>query len=306
VPLLLRSYQMISFRQDYKAGLGQLAGILGLSPAPAQPAPPPPQVPEVVSPPVEERRQPFEPELIPIPAGEFLMGSDPDKDEDAGEEEQPQHSVYLPDYHIAKTPVTNAQYVAFVEAIRQEPPEHWKAGKPPAGKDGHPVVHVTWHDAMAYCNWLADATGEAYRLPSEAEWEKAARGTNGRIYPWGDEWDPKYCNSKEGGRGDTTPVGQYSPGGDCSYGCVDMAGNVWEWTLSLWGKERETPDFTYPYDLQDGRETLKAGGDIRRVLRGGAFNFSQWSVRCACRNWYYPADRYPNFGFRVCVAPGFL
>jgi formylglycine-generating enzyme required for sulfatase activity len=122
-------------------------------------------------------------------------------------------------------------------------------------------VYVTWHDAMAYCRWLARVTGRAYRLPSEAEWEKAARGTDGRIWPWGNKWDSKRCNSREGGPGNTTPVGQYSPQGDSPYGCVDMAGNVWEWTLSLLKD--------YPYDPKDGREDAQAEG--RRRLRGGAF-----------------------------------
>jgi formylglycine-generating enzyme required for sulfatase activity len=266
---------------------------------PAQPAP----EPEVVSPPVVEPSPPVEPELIRIPAGEFLMGSDPEKDKDARDNEQPQHRLRLPDYSIAKTPVTNAQYLAFVEATGQKPPSTWEGGKPLKGKGEHPVVRVDWYDAVAYCGWLAEATGRAYRLPSEAEWEKAARGTDGRIYPWGDEWDPKRCNSREGGRDDTTPVGQYSPGGDSPYGCVDMAGNVWEWTRSLWGTDWEKLDFKYPYDPEDGREVLEAGDDIHRVLRGGAFGYYEGLVRCASR-WLEPYYGYWFFGFRVVVAPG--
>jgi len=107
--------------------------------------------------------------------------------------------------------VTNAQYLAFVEATGQKPPGHWQGGKPPEGKEEHPVVNVSWHDAMAYCQWLAKVTGKVCRLPSEAGWEKAARGTDGRIYPWGDKWDAKRCNSSEGGPGDTTPVNSVSP-----------------------------------------------------------------------------------------------
>jgi formylglycine-generating enzyme required for sulfatase activity len=198
--------------------------------------------------------QPFEPELILIPAGEFLMGSDPGRDRDAEADEQPQHRLYLPEYYIAKTPVTNAQYVAFVEATGHREPHGWQGGKAPGDKADHPVVSVSWHDAMAYCQWLAKATNKAYRLPSEAEWEKAARGVEGRIYPWGNEWDAKRCNSSEGERGGMTPVGMYSPqlhpelaeGGDSPYGCVDMAGNVWEWTGSVYEK--------YPYDPEGGRE----------------------------------------------------
>ncbi len=101
-------------------------------------------------------------------------------------------------------------------------------------KEDHPVVNVTWHDAVAYCKWLAGVTGKAYRLPSEAEWEKAARGTDGRIYPWGDEWHRMRCNASGGKRGGTTRVGNYSPLGDSPYGCADMVGNVCEWTRSLY------------------------------------------------------------------------
>jgi formylglycine-generating enzyme required for sulfatase activity len=222
------------------------------------------------------------------------MGSDPGKDENACGNEQPQHTLHLPEYYIAKTPVTNAQYAAFVEATGQEPPKHWKGGKPPRGKEDHPVVTVTWHDAMAYCQWLAKVTGKPYRLPSETEWEKAARGTDGRMWPWGDEPpDENRCNSANY-VGDTTPVGQYSPGGDSPYGCVDMAGNVWEWTRSVYKD--------YPYYPEDGREDPKAGGI--RVLRGGTFYDLQGVVRCASRARDYPDLWLNGLGFRLVVAPG--
>jgi formylglycine-generating enzyme required for sulfatase activity len=238
--------------------------------------------------------QPFEPELILIPAGEFLMGSDPQKDKDAPEEEQPQHTLYLPDYYLAKTPVTNAQYAAFVKATNHERPEHWKDGKPPKGKEDHPVVEVTWHDAVAYCNWLGQVTGKAYRLPSEAEWEKGARGTDGQIYPWGNEWDPKRCNSFEGGLKEITPVGAY-PEGASPYGLLDMAGNVWEWCHSRYK--------SYPYNPKDGREDPEASDP--RVLRGGSFYDIGRGVRCAYRHRRTPNYGYYYYGFRICVAPGF-
>jgi hypothetical protein len=128
-------------------------------------------------------KQPFEPEMILIPAGEFLMGSDPQEDEDAQDHEQPQHILSLPDYNLAKTPVTKAHYAVFVRATHQRGPEHWMERRPPRGKEDHPVVHVTWHDALAYCRWLAEVTGDTYGRPSEAEWGKGARGTDGRIHP---------------------------------------------------------------------------------------------------------------------------
>ncbi len=253
------------------------------------------------SPALASTPQPFEPELILIPAGKFLMGSDPEKDKYAYEDEQPQHTVYLPDYYLAKTPVTNPQYAAFVEATDHRWPKHWKGEKPPRGKEAHSVVEVSWHDAVAYCNWLAEVTGKAYRLPSEAEWEKGARGTDGRVYPWGDQWDPERCNSKEGGRGATMPVGAYPKGGS-PYGLLDMAGNVWEWTRSLWGKDLFEPDFKYPYKLDDGRENLKAGNDVRRVLRGGSWSNIQRVARCASRGGDVPDIFRANVGFRVVVS----
>jgi len=185
-----------------------------LPPTPALVAPPRPQPTTSTRQPIEQpqptppTRQPFEPEMILIPAGEFLMGSDPAKDENAQKEEQPQHKLYLPDYYIAKTPVTQAQYAAFVRATGyRAPDDNWRGQTPPPGKENHPVVLVTWDDAVAYCRWLSGVTNKLYRLPSEAEWEKAARGPDGRIYPWGNSWDKQRCNTEEGGRGDTTPVG---------------------------------------------------------------------------------------------------
>lgn len=150
-------------------------------------------------------------EMILIPAGEFLMG--PNK--------QP---VYLPAYYIDRTPVTNAEYKVFVDATGYSFPPHWRQGKPVPGTEDHPVVQVSWFDAAAYAQWAGK------RLPTAAEWEKAARGTDGRIYPWGDVFDPTRLNCGEGGPFKTTPVGQYSPQGDSPYGVVDMAGNVYEWT----------------------------------------------------------------------------
>ena len=256
---------------------------------------------ELVLPAVLERVQPFEPEMILIPAGEFLMGSDPRKDKYAGDNEQPQHTLYLPDYYLAKTPVTNAQYAAFVQAVGHDPPKHWEGGKPPGGKEEHPVTHVSWYDAMAYCRWLSEVTGKPYLLPSEAEWEKGARGGDERIYPWGNQWDAKRCNSGENSKWDTI-VGAYSQGAS-PYGLLDMAGNVWEWTRSLWGENREEADFRYPYDPTDGREALYVSDDILRVLRGGAFYDNEWNVRCACRLGAFPLDFDRDLGFRVAVTP---
>jgi formylglycine-generating enzyme required for sulfatase activity len=287
-----------------------------------------------------ERSLPFEPEMVLIPPGEFLMGSDPSVDQDARGLEQPQHTLYLSDCYLAKTPVTNVQYAAFVQATGHRRPGHWKGGKP-SGKEDHPVVNVTWHDAVAYCNWLAEVTDRPYRLPSEAEWEKGARGNDGRIYPWGNQWDAERCNSDDGGQGDTTSVGIY-PHGASPYGLLDMAGNVWEWTRSVYRIAKPTQqqervkkgdmwvrmesvhkDYPhdpvlllwarravelmrnvykdYPYDPEDGRENPQAP-DLR-LLRGGAFNSNRRYVRCASRIRHDPYGLGKNRGFRVAVPP---
>jgi len=245
-------------------------------------------------------RRIYEPEMVLISAGEFLMGSDPSVDKDAHEDEQPQHTLSLPDYYMARTPVTNAQYVAFVQVTYRRP-NHWEGGKPPSGKEDHPVVNVTWHDAVAYCHWLSEVTGRPYRLPSEAEWEKGGRGTDGRIWPWGNQWDAKRCNTSEGGKGNTTPVGAY-PEGASPYGLLDMAGNVLEWTRSLWGEDWEEPSFKYPYDPADGREDLEAPDTVLRVLRGGSWNYSQVNARCIERRRHSPSYSHNFIGFRL-VSP---
>jgi formylglycine-generating enzyme required for sulfatase activity len=240
--------------------------------------------------------QPFkllEPEMILIPAGEFLMGSDPSVDQDAASREQPQHTLYLPEYYLGKTQVTNAQYATFVKATDYYQPENWIGGNPPRDKEDHPVLVVSWHDAVTYCRWLAEITGKPYRLPNEAEWEKGARGTDGRIYPWGNRWDAERCNTRESSKpGDTTPVGAY-PEGASPYGVLDMAGNIWEWTNSLWKP--------YPYRSDDGREDPSTWG--RRVIRGGSWNYYRRGARCASRYRYSPGPRYYHRGFRVAASP---
>jgi len=245
-------------------------------------------------------RAPFEPEMVPIPAGEFLMGSDPARDSFGGELEQPQQSLSLPGYSISKTVVTNAQYLAFVQASGHERPAHWRAGVPVKGQEQHPVVYVTWYQAMDYIRWLAQATGKPYGLPSEAEWEKAARGTDGRIYPWGDKWQRARCNSDESDINTTTPVTAY-PQGVSPFGLLDIAGNVWEWTRNLWGKDYHKPDYSYPYDATDGREEESAPEEVMRIIRGGSFHNPPAILRCAARYWLSPKVYQDNVGFRVVL-----
>jgi formylglycine-generating enzyme required for sulfatase activity len=229
-------------------------------------------------------------DIILIPAGEFTMGSDT-----GAADEKPVHEVYVDAFYIGKHEVTNAQYERFVEDTGHRAAQYWPGASISEGNENHPVVNVSWYDARAYCQWLSDQTGQIVRLPTEAEWEKAARGTDGRVYPWGDEFDKDKCNSRESGIGDTTPVGGYSPEGDSPYEVADMAGNVWEWTSSLYK--------AYPYDPEDGREDPEA--EEARVLRGGAFHHSlRRYVRCACRGRANPGDRDFYLGFRVVVSPG--
>jgi formylglycine-generating enzyme required for sulfatase activity len=183
----------------------------------------------------------------------------------------------------------------------------------------HPVVNVTWHEAVKYCQWLTERLREwpgtseplatllcqkgwQVTLPSETEWEKAARGSDGRILPWGDEPDPTRANYDDTGLNTTGAVGCF-PSGASPYGGLDMAANVWEWTRSLWGRNWEKPDYRYPDNPHDGWENLEAFDDILRVVRGGAFNDGHRFVRCAYRDWLDPYSRCRDIGFRVVVGP---
>jgi formylglycine-generating enzyme required for sulfatase activity len=247
----------------------------------------------------------IEPELVHIPAGDFWMGSDGD-DPDAWDWEKPFHQVNLPDYWIGVHPVTNDEYFYFLVANPDHPlPGYWINNSFPVGKEAHPVEMVNWYDAMAFCHWLSEVSGRSYTLPSEAEWEKAARGSDGRIYPWGNEFDRARLNSHESGLADTSPVGKFSPLGDSPYGCFDMAGNVWEWTRNLWGPNLWMPDYNYPYNPQDGRENADILIGISRVLRGGSWIYDHRFARCATRDRYRPGFGYFNIGFRVAVSPAF-
>jgi formylglycine-generating enzyme required for sulfatase activity len=254
-----------------------------------------------------DERAPFEPEMVLVEAGAFVMGSDPEVDPSAYPEELPQHTLYLPEYAIGRTPVTNAQYERFLRATRHDPPRHWrflrfKRRRAPFRRGEYPVVNVSWHDARAYCAWLSEATGKPYRLPTEAEWEKAARGIDGRIYPWGNEWDPALCHTSESAEEEAAVAVDLHPGGASPYGLLDAVGNVWEWTTSLWGEELDDPAFKYPYDPADGRENWAAPRYVRRVLRGVSFYNDRSFARCAARYRYSPYNNFGSVGFRVALS----
>jgi formylglycine-generating enzyme required for sulfatase activity len=218
--------------------------------------------------------------FVEVPAGPFLMGE--------GEE---QHEVPLPTFFISRYPVTVAQFRAFVEHSGYEA-EPWVL----EGVANHPVVGVSWHDGVAFCEWLTERLRELpldlgiggfkAALPSEAEWEKAARGMDGRDYPWEGGSDPERANYGETGIGEPSTVGCF-PDGASPFGCEEMSGNVLEWTRALWG--------------EDGREDPSSSGP--RVLRGGAFVDDASYLRCAVRLRSHPSDRYSGVGFRVVLLP---
>jgi serine/threonine-protein kinase len=229
--------------------------------------------------------------LVFVPAGEFTMGSDVSSDA------YPIHQVYLDAFWIDQTEVTNAMYAKCVSDGGCEPPLSSSSYSRNSyfGNsefDDYPVIHVTWNQAKAYCEWAGR------RLPTEAQWEKAARGTDGRTYPWGEEiscnnanyydyYSERYCV------GDTSKVHSYESG-KSPYGAYDMAGNVWEWVSSL--------HMDYPYAADDGRENLSASG--WRVLRGGAWNSIDYEVSSADRGWNVAnTDRSSKIGFRCALSP---
>ena len=269
-----------------------------------------------------------------VPAGPFVMGE--------GDDRHRNESI-TEGYLISRYPITNGQFDAFVEAGSYEEARYWSEAEAsgvwsggqvkgrwddeardsphdygePFNLSNHPVVGVSWYEALAFCRWLEErlrvsdeglriwrgdrietlsvrSEGLAVRLPSGAEWERAARGTDGRRYPWGEEPDPNRASYDDTGIGTTSAVGCF-PGGASPYGVEDLSGNVWEWTRSHYRD--------YPYEPEDGRENLEAGTDVPRVLRGGAFYLTVDGVRCAGRYRSFPDSRSGDGGFRVVVAP---
>lgn len=222
--------------------------------------------------------------MVRIPAGGFRMGSDTRL-----ADEGPQHTVRLPDYYLDKYEVTNLQYQVFIEETGRRAPDDFENRAAPRGKVDHPVTFVTWFDARDYCAWAGK------RLPTEQEWEKAARGTDARIFPWGDEFDIRAANTpvrwaRLGRRGDTSPVGTFKAGVS-PYGLYDMSGNVWEWTAS-W------------YLPHPGNTTKSENfGEIYKVLKGGSWwdcSFYKCGISAPTFNRSFFSARVKNasFGFR--------
>ena len=198
-------------------------------------------------------------ETILIPGGSFLLGEN-------------LQTVFVPKFRIARYPVTNEDYSQFVKATGYRRPDYWlRDGTYPPELARHPVVFVSWEDAYAYVEWVDG------RLPTEAEWEKAARGTDGRTYPWGNDFVPDYCNTSESKTDGTRSVDAH-PGGASPYGVMDMAGNVWEWT-----------------------STLYEAGEEWHVLKGGSWDYKGIKdTRCAYRVYFSPRFRNGAVGLRCC------
>lgn len=217
--------------------------------------------------------------LVLVPGGLFLAGGGGD-DEGKG----PPFELTLPAFHIGLTCVTNAQYGRFMQATRHRAPDD-KSWHEPA-KAEQPVTHVDWNDAQAYCHWAG------LRLPTELEWEKAARGDDGREYPWGNKWDESKCRTfSNKGRETTAGVWDYSLGAS-PWGVLQMAGNVWEWCLD--GYSEKSHKRYRKGDLKPPTESR------RRVLRGGSWNdVGVGGFRCAARNYDTPDVRSAQRGFRV-------
>jgi formylglycine-generating enzyme required for sulfatase activity len=240
--------------------------------------------------------------MVKVEAGEFAMGSNKgDKDE------KPIHRVYLDEFMMGKYPVTNEEFRAFIddggynneeywtkegwkwkEKEKISEPEYWHEGK--WNHPNFPVVGVSWYEAAVYASWLSEKTGKNYRLPTEAEWEKAARGTDGREYPWGNEFDKNNCNSRECGLGRTSPVGIFIKG-ESPFGCLDMAGNVYEWCSDWFNGDY--------YKKSPKKNPQGPENGSKRVRRGGCWLFDARNCRTASRYGGHPAYRSDFVGFRL-------
>jgi formylglycine-generating enzyme required for sulfatase activity len=232
-------------------------------------APPPPPPP-----PAQSSRDGAE--MVSVPAGQFWMGSD-----HGDADEKPRRRVYLDAFRIDKYEVTNALYRRFMDASGRAAPQYWNDSK--WNEPNQPVVGVDWNDASVYCAWAGK------RLPTEAEWEKAARGTDGRKYPWGEQWDSSRVNSDESNLGKTVAVGSY-PSGVSPYGAHDMAGNVREWVADWYADSyyQRAPDRN-PKGPESGQY---------RVLRGGSWDGDPWFLRSSFRGRGVPTYRFHFIGVR--------
>jgi formylglycine-generating enzyme len=226
------------------------------------------------------------PALVVIPAGWFCMGSE---DPAAQENERPAHRAWVDSFQFAACQVTNAEYAQFLAATAHTPPPQWSTSDGNFNDPQQPVIAVSWFDAVAYCHWLSGGTGRHFRLPTEAEWERAARGgVDGKLYPWGDappESLPDYASRWQNG---PERVGRYTPNG---FGLYDICDNVHEW-CSDW----------YAQDYYAHSPERNPGGPdsgTRRASRGGSWRHHIKVTRCSARSSIPPEFHYADYGFRV-------
>jgi formylglycine-generating enzyme required for sulfatase activity len=238
------------------------------------------------------------PRMVYIAEGKFLMGSP--AGEGIPDYEARQFEVNLPAFWIGQYPVTNEQYEKFISQTRTPvtPQMGWDGQTVPEGRAKYPVIGIKFDEALAYCRYLDEKTGQKYSLPNEAQWEKACRGGNQSLYPWGDEFEEKRSNH---GQSTIAPVDAFIAQND--YECFDFVGNVRQWTCSLWGEKRINPDpkFAYPW-RDDSRNDLNASRQIRRVVRGSSMTDDLNRLRCSARSGQLPDDAGlpgARHGFRV-------
>ena len=256
------------------------------------------------------------PDLARIPGGDFLMGA-----ADANDDERPVHRVFVSEFFVGRHPVVNDEYARFVRATGYPPPSVrglplvangerdslfrelampyvWEGADPPPGRGGHPVVLVRFEDANAYCAWLSASIERSVRLPTEAEWEKAARGGfDGRRYPWGNEItsaDANYLSDPAAKRQrGTRSTGTYQPNG---YGLYDVSGNVWEWVTDWYSDDY--------YGISDPRDPRGPASGAMRIVRGGSWVNDDVSMLCCAYRHKVPPDTYAySIGFRVVCEP---
>ena len=235
--------------------------------------------------------------LLWVPRGIFMMGSESDDDS------SPSHLVSVKPFWIGETPVTNQQYRAFVEATGHREPRAWRQRG--FNDPQQPVVTVGWGDAEAFCRWLSEQSGWSVNLPSEAQWEFAARGEEGRPFPWGVEHpDATRAHFSQGDGGRPAIVGSY-PAGAGPFGTLDQAGNVWEWCKDRWN-DNAYKDRSRPPSVSTELDVLGAGDEAIRSMRGGSWTHSSRSALAAAfrgRGWLIDADGYDDVGFRVVAVP---
>lgn len=229
-----------------------------------------------------------------MPGGRFVMGSE------RYENTRPIHEVRISPFWLAETPVTNKQYAVFLEHNpSHHEPAFWRDRRFSAAEQ--PVVAVSWHDAVDYCRWLAETAGFEAMLPSEAQWEFAARGIDGREYPWGNEEpDASHaCFGLDWENGQPAPVGSY-PSGQGPFATLDQAGGVWEWCRDAWDEAAyEKRGFAPGKEVVD--PCVEAGGHASRSARGGCWRSPARDLRAACRHWYPATRRVVGFGFRLAA-----